>query len=210
MLATLNHQAFALLAAPPGLHGAGLWAATFLAQWPVLAAPATLVLIWVFGLHQERRAAVAAAVTGFLALAIAAVSSGLIVSPRPFMDGSATNFLDHPPDSSFPSDHCTLLFGLAFAFLARPPARCRPLWIVFFALALAVGWSRVFLSAHYPLDIVGAALVAGAAAACVASRPGKAVTLAITRLGERICPSFLIRHAGRGGEAGPIATRSER
>jgi undecaprenyl-diphosphatase len=210
VLATLNHQAFALLAAPPGLHGAGLWAATFLAQWPILAVPAALVLMWVFGLHQERRGAVAAALTGFLALAIAGVLSGLIVTPRPFMDGPATNFLNHPADSSFPSDHCTLLFGLAFAFLARAPARYPRLWIVFLGLALAVGWSRVFLGAHYPLDIVGAALVAALAAGCIASRPGKAVTLALTRFGERICPSFLLRHPGHSTEDHQIAARSER
>lgn len=52
----------------------------------------------------------------------AAFLSSLIVTPRPFMDSPAINCLDHIRDSSFPSDHATLLFAIAFAFWVHRPA----------------------------------------------------------------------------------------
>jgi undecaprenyl-diphosphatase len=101
------------------------------------------------------------------------------------MDGIVQNYLHHAPDSSFPSDHATLLFALGWSLFTVRPTILRLIWIVPMILALAVGWSRVFLGAHYPLDVVGAAVI-GLAASCFASLVGYRASAALTSYGERI------------------------
>lgn len=52
--------------------------------------------------------------------------------------------------SSFPSGHSSTIFGLAFALAMLFP-RLRVLW---FAIAVVVGFSRVAVLAHYPSDVI--------------------------------------------------------
>jgi len=52
---------------------------------------------------------------------------------------------------SFPSGHATLS-GYTSSFLSFEFPKASPLWITF---ALIVGWSRIYLGHHYPLDIIG-------------------------------------------------------
>jgi len=129
-----------------------------------------LALLWLFGNSEDRGAVVATAIACLIGLT-AAFALSLIATPRPFMDGPALNYLDHIRDRSFLSDHATLLFAIAFAFWVHRPASLPSLWVPALALALAVGWARVFLGAHKPRDIARAALVAALATAVTATRP---------------------------------------
>jgi len=52
--------------------------------------------------------------------------------------------------SGFPSGHTTFAFALAGLMLETRP-RLAPLW---FAFAIAVGWSRVEVHAHYPYQVL--------------------------------------------------------
>jgi len=60
-----------------------------------------------------------------------------------------------PHDASFPSGHAATSFAaatiLSFAFPRFAP--------LLFVLAAAVAWSRVYVGVHYPLDILGGALL---------------------------------------------------
>ena len=60
-----------------------------------------------------------------------------------------------PRSSSFPSGHAASTFGAAMAVSRMWPS-IRALW---WTVALLIGYSRIYLAHHYPLDVVGGALL---------------------------------------------------
>jgi len=78
--------------------------------------------------------------------------------PRPFVDKLGTQLIEHAPDSSFPSDHTTFIFSIAVMLLFNKTTRT--IGMVLCGFSLVSGLSRVFAGVHFPLDILGAILVA--------------------------------------------------
>ncbi len=139
--------------------GAELTVLIAVAEWAILFGPALLTVLWVFGGLADRKSAVGAGLAALAGLAAAGVISAVWFVPRPFADGSVANVLNHAADGSFPSDHATLLFCLAFTLWFWPPPKWpRASWAMA-ACALAVGFARVRLGVHHPADIAGAAAV---------------------------------------------------
>ena len=60
-----------------------------------------------------------------------------------------------PHSDSFPSGHTATSFACATVLTALVP-RAAP---AFYALALAIGYSRVYIGMHWPLDVVGGAVL---------------------------------------------------
>ena len=74
---------------------------------------------------------------------------------RPFVENIGYNFLHHAADDSFPSDHGTVIFTFALAFLCWHRLWSGSLLMV---LAVVIAWSRVYLGVHWPLDMLGGLL----------------------------------------------------
>jgi undecaprenyl-diphosphatase len=159
MLENLNVLWFSLVNADAGLHGWRLDLAVFAAKWLILLVPIGLVGLWVNGQAAQREAAVRAlAATGF-ALAVNALIGLGWYHDRPFVAGIGHTFLHHAPDSSFPSDHGTIMFTVALVLaFSREPVASR-FGRSLLPLAIVVAWSRVFLGVHWPMDMLGAAVV---------------------------------------------------
>jgi undecaprenyl-diphosphatase len=199
MLEAFDDRLFAALAAAPATQGYALDAAVFIARWMILMAPLSLALLWILGTHAERSAAVLAGMSAVVAVALAAAISAAWMHPRPFMVHPVRNFLDHAPDSSFPSDHSTVLFALGFALCILPSKGGRMAGIFTIVLAVAVGWSRVYLAAHYPSDIMGAAAVAAISTSVMAFPVLRNVCDRLTLWGEHLFGWSIASNLSRTG-----------
>jgi undecaprenyl-diphosphatase len=74
---------------------------------------------------------------------------------RPFMDiVQAISVGRRPGNYSFPSGHSAAGFAGAW-LLSRHHPRLAPLW---YAIASLVGFSRIYLGAHYPGDVLSGAI----------------------------------------------------
>ncbi len=103
--------------------------------------------------NQDKKRFIIAAVVGAIAaIVLAKIGSMLFHNPRPFIVGHFTPYFAHGNDNGFPSDH-TLFTGLVAAVVWWYD---RKLGGILFAIALAVGLSRVIAGVHHIIDIVGA------------------------------------------------------
>jgi undecaprenyl-diphosphatase len=157
-----NQALFLIINAPPDAPAPLVEAARILASSPVAVVPTLLVALWVWGGRAGRGGLLASAAAVLLALGINQILGTIYVEPRPFMIGVGRTLIQHAPDNSFPSDHATLVWTLTAGLIATGAA---PRWGVAMGIyGLGVAWARVFLGVHFPLDMLGSAVVAVAGA----------------------------------------------
>jgi undecaprenyl-diphosphatase len=143
----------------------------FADKLPILFA---LVLLWLWffnkngNLTQRKNRQQSALFAGYvmlLGLAINLSITAFYFHPRPFMDHLGTLLIPHVPETSFPSDHTTLMvsvsLGLMLFVVTQKLGR--------FLLLLGVlgGLSRVYCGIHYPLDILGSIIASSVSALVV-------------------------------------------
>lgn len=132
--------------------------AKFFADYALWIVPLVLIVGWMRGNERMRRILLEAAASGLAGLLINQVIALVWQHPVPFLIEFGHTFLAVAANSSFPSDHLTLLWAISFSLLMH--SRPRMAGVALSLLGLPVAWARIELGVHFPLDIAGAALVA--------------------------------------------------
>ena len=154
MLENINYALFALINATPSSSWWAIEVATFIAKDLIIIVPLLVVALWLWGPNQ-RQLVFKVMLALALSLSISWVIGHLFPHDRPCVDGVGYNFLHHAADDSFPSDHGTVIFTFALAFLFWHRVWSGALLLV---IASAIAWSRVYLGVHWPLDMLGGLL----------------------------------------------------
>ena len=112
-------------------------------------------VLWLWGLTAQRQLVIKIAIALAVSLFVSWTMGHLFPHDRPFVENIGYNFLHHAADDSFPSDHGTVIFTFALAFLCWHRLWSGSLLMV---LAVVIAWSRVYLGVHWPLDMLGGLL----------------------------------------------------
>jgi len=151
------------------------------------------VALWLFarpgGSRKWKLAATAALGSAALALAVNRTISSLIWHrDRPYQTHAIAHPWSNSQDASFPSDHTSASFAIAFTVLMFDPLA----GALFLLAAVIIGAGRLFIGAHYPGDVAAGVLV-GFAAAIVVTRLLRPVISLLVRLVERVTDPILAR-----------------
>ena len=167
----LNTSLFLWLNASANPSAGVLAFAKLFADYAIALVPAVLVMGWLRAGELTRKHLLLATVAGLAALLINQVIGLVWQHPRPFMIGLGHTYIPHAADSSFPSDHLTLLWAVAFSLL--PYRTTRRVALALTLLGIPMAWARIYLGVHFPMDMLGAALVALlSAVVCSRGAPG--------------------------------------
>ncbi|HEU5243042.1 MAG TPA: phosphatase PAP2 family protein [Gaiellaceae bacterium] len=148
------------------------WVGTVFSDVEKVSIPLMVVMtaaLWFFsrpgGDRKWKLACGSAFASAALAYLVAFVIHHVWARPRPY----ATHHIAHPwsntTDASFPSDHASVSYAIAFAVLAFDPIA----GAIFIVVATIIAVGRLFIGAHYPSDVV-MGLVIGLLAAGVVVR----------------------------------------
>jgi undecaprenyl-diphosphatase len=145
---------------------------------------AALVLLWLAakpgGSGKWKLAAVGALLSSGLAIVINRIISSIWFRERPFRSHRIPHPWINVHDASFPSDHASASFAIAFAVVLIDPL----VGAVFVVCALLISVGRLFIGAHYPGDVVAGCLV-GLLSALLVIKPGRKLVAGLGRLIER-------------------------
>ena len=167
-------------------------AAQIFNAWAIFVLVAVAGVLWFVarpgGSLRPKLAALSAAVTAALALIVNAALGQLWFHDRPFVDHPHATVLlvHHTADNSFPSDHASVAFAVAFAVVAF----YRRYGLVLLLGAVAIALDRVFVGVHYPVDVASSLLI-GLGSALVVTRFGGDIVERLARLLSRISDPVL-------------------
>ncbi len=162
-----------------------------LENWAVPAVALATFALWLFARPGGNRKWKLASACGLASAALALLINQLIATiwhrQRPFASHpSAHVWGARSHDPSFPSDHASAAFAIAFAVFLFD----RVAGAVFLAAAVIVGAGRVLIGAHYPADVLAGCLV-GLGCALLVARVAQPVIEWLVRLVERVTDPLL-------------------
>ncbi len=129
---------------------------TFLASFLIWIMFALLVVLWFIDGKIKKEQVVHALLASFIAFTIAEILKRVFNTPRPYdVNHLATEVVALPSDPGFPSVHATVVFALSITIWLHD----HKVGLIFIILAILVGWARVAANVHYPIDIMGGAII---------------------------------------------------
>ncbi len=155
---SLNQTLFLWLNAPEHPGTLTPMVAIFLAEWLIWTVPFLIGIGWLRGSESTRKVMLVATASGLLGLLVNQLIGLAWTHPRPFMIGLGHTLIPHVADSSFPSDHLTLWWAVAFSLVLQRGLRIAGIGLAL--LGIPIAWARIYLGVHFPFDMLGAVVVA--------------------------------------------------
>jgi membrane-associated phospholipid phosphatase len=132
-----------------------------------------------------------------VALLINQVIGNVWYRERPFAEHPAAHVWgSRSHDPSFPSDHASAAFAIAFTVLLFD----RLAGALFLSAAVIVGFGRIVIGAHYPADVLAGVLVGLAAALLITKLARRFIELPVGWV-ERLTDPVVARWWNRAGAA---------
>lgn len=127
--------------------------------WPI-----TIVVLFIFGGDTGKKAAIIMALVMITLIPIGILSKEIVARPRPFIPNTEV-ILAADSQYAYPSGHSMIVAAGATVALAElyrnSSARMKAVAIALGLEASVVCFSRIYVGAHYPLDVIGGILLGG-------------------------------------------------
>ncbi|EKE04977.1 MAG: phosphoesterase PA-phosphatase related protein [uncultured bacterium] len=129
---------------------------TFLASILIWLMFFGLIVLWVIDGKIKKETVIHALFASLVAWTISEILKYIFPSPRPFqVSDFAPLTLTVPWDGAFPSGHTALAFALSVTILKHD----KKVGILYLIMAGLVGIARIMAHVHYPIDIIGGAVL---------------------------------------------------
>lgn len=137
----------------------------FYAGYGIVAFAGLLLVAFLRSRHRNDLRAIAgslwAGAAALIALGIGQLIGNAVDRARPYQTLTGVHVLiDRTTDFSFPSDHATTVGAVAVGLLLVE----RRLGLIATVAALAMAFTRVYVGAHYPLDVLAGLVLGGTVA----------------------------------------------
>ena len=180
---------FRILNEVPPAAASALTALSYLFRPAGITAVVLLTVVYLLARNRSVLPVAAAAAAAGAAFVLANVAKVIADRPRPYLVMADAVLRQSPAHgTSFPSSHTAVTLAVVIALV---PFLARPLAAAGIGYAVLVGWSRVYLGVHYPMDVL--------AGAGIGMAVGGAVLLALR---------VLLRHAGRAANGHDTAAHA--
>ncbi|MDH0655495.1 phosphatase PAP2 family protein [Acinetobacter johnsonii] len=156
-LSELNLSLFSWINASPEASNTSIHFAIFIANDLLYCMILLFAWFWLRGNYDTKKQILKAFIFTSIAILISQCISHVYYHPRPFVMEVGRTLIYHAPNGSFPSDHMLIFSTIAFSYLFSAQRKLGGFLLI---MAWLVAWSRVYLGVHFPLDMLGAFLLA--------------------------------------------------
>ena len=156
-LSELNLSLFSWINASPEASNTSINFAIFIANDLLYCMILLFAWFWLRGNYDTKKQILKAFIFTSIAILISQCISHVYYHPRPFVMEVGRTLIYHAPNGSFPSDHMLIFSTIAFSYLFSAQRKLGGFLLI---MAWLVAWSRVYLGVHFPLDMLGAFLLA--------------------------------------------------
>ncbi len=117
----------------------------------------SLAYLWIIKENRTRDIILYGIYASITGLAMNFIIGLIYFHPRPFMIPTGIQLFQYPAETSFPSDHTTLMVSLALMMIYFKETRSSG--VVILILGVIGGFARIFSGVHFPMDILGSVIV---------------------------------------------------
>lgn len=126
-----------------------------------------LVVLWVIDGPKKKEMVLHAIFACILSWAVSELIKYFFPTLRPFMINNLDPLtLTVPTDGAFPSSHTAVSFALSISIIKHH----KKIGILYLLMSLLVGIARILANVHYPIDIIGGAVIGTAISQLTSSR----------------------------------------